>query len=76
MKSAASKREEFITDAKGNRTGVVLDLETYEHLREAEEELADLRAYDVLRDRAYSEIAAGKCETLKSYRARRGQKAK
>lgn len=76
MKSAAVKREQFITDAKGNRTGVVLDLETYEHLREAEEELADIQAYDVLRDRAHSEITAGKYETLKSYRTRRGRKAK
>jgi len=40
MKTLAAKEEQFLTDAKGKRTGVVLDLQTYEHLREAEEELA------------------------------------
>ena len=44
-----------LTDAKGKRTGVVLDLQTYEHLREVEEELADIQAYDALHDRAHSE---------------------
>ena len=53
----------FITDAKGNRTGVVLDLQTYEHLRKAEEELADIQAYDSTRARAHSEIAAGQFST-------------
>ncbi len=46
MKALAAKEEQFLTDAKGKRTGVVLDLQTYEHLREAEEELADIQAYD------------------------------
>ena len=39
MKLLAAKEEQFLTDAKGKRTGVVLDLQTYAHLREAEEEL-------------------------------------
>jgi len=76
MKTLAAKSEQFLTDAKGKRTGVVLDLQTYEHLREAEEELADIQAYDSLRDRAHSEIAAGHCDTLTSYRASRSRKAK
>ncbi len=76
MKSLLAKEERFLTDAKGNRTGVVLDLQTYEQLREASEELADIRAYDALRDRAYSEIAAGQSTTLTSYRAGRKRKAK
>jgi hypothetical protein len=76
MKSVAVKQEQFLTDAKGNRTGVVLDLETYEHLREAEGELADIQAYDALHDRAHSEITTGQYETLKSYRLRSGRKAK
>lgn len=69
-------QEQFLTDAKGKRTGVVLDLATYERLREAEEELADIQAYDALHDRAHSEIAAGQFETLTSYRASRKRKAK
>ncbi|HEY2329684.1 MAG TPA: hypothetical protein VGI63_07715 [Verrucomicrobiae bacterium] len=72
----ATKDEQFLTDAKGKRTGVVLDLQTYEHLREAEEELADIQAYDILRDKAHSEIAAGQRATLTSYRATRSRKAK
>ena len=75
MKTLVAK-EQFLTDANGKRTGVVLDLTTYERLRDAEEELADIRAYDALHDRAHSEIAAGQFSTLTSYRARRGRKAK
>ncbi len=76
MKLLAAKEEQFLTNAKGKRTGVVLDLQTYEHLRAAEEELADIQAYDALQDRAHSEIAAGQCTTLSSYRANRKRKVK
>ena len=76
MKTLAAKAEQFLTDAKGRRTGVVLDLQTYEHLREAEEELAEIEAYDSKRDRAHSEVAAGRFSTLAAYRAGRGRKVK
>ena len=76
MKLLAAKEEQFLTDAKGKRTGVVLDLQTYEHLREAEEELADIQAYDALHDRAHSEIAAGQYATLVSYRSDRKRRVK
>jgi hypothetical protein len=69
-------KEQFLTDAKGKRTGVVLDLATYKHLREAEEELADIQAYDALHDRAHAEVAAGQFETLTSYRTSRRRQAK
>lgn len=36
----------FITDSAGNRVAVILDLEQYEELLEAVEELAAIRAYD------------------------------
>lgn len=74
--SATVAKKQFLTDAKGKRTGVVLDLATYKQLREAEEELADIHTYDALRDRAHKEIAAGQFETLTSYRASRKRKAK
>lgn len=70
------KEEQFLTDANGNRTAVVLDLKTYERLLEAEEELKDIQAYDALRDRAHSEIAAGQSATLANYRSRRARKSK
>jgi hypothetical protein len=76
MKTLTAKEEQFLTDAKGKRTGVLLDLQTYEHLRAAEEELADIRDYDALHDRAHAEIAAGQFTTLTSYRAGRKPKAK
>lgn len=76
MTVLVAKEEQFLTDAKGKRTGVLLDLKTYEHLREAEEELADIHAYDALHKRAHAEIAAGQSVTLTSYRANRGRKAK
>ena len=76
MKTLTAKEEQFLTDAKGKRTGVLLDLQTYEHLRAVEEELADIRDYDALHDRAHAEIAAGQFTTLTSYRAGRKPKAK
>jgi PHD/YefM family antitoxin component YafN of YafNO toxin-antitoxin module len=75
MKSAV-KEEQFLTDSKGRRTGVLLDLKTYEHLREAEEELSDIRTYDALHDRAHAEVATGQYTTLKSYRTGRSRKSK
>ena len=76
MKTLVAKDEQFLTDAKGKRTGVLLDLPTYERLREAEEELADIQAYDALHDRAHSEIATGQSATLTTYRTARNRKAK
>jgi hypothetical protein len=64
VKTLAAKEEQFLTGAQGKRTGVLLDLQTYERLREAEEELADIQAYDSARARAHSEIAAGQFSTL------------
>jgi hypothetical protein len=76
MKALDVKEAQFLTDAKGKRTGVLLNLATYERLREAEEELADIHDYDALHDRAHSEIAAGQCADLTSYRAGRKRKMK
>ena len=36
----------FITDSAGNRVAVILELERYEALLEALEELEDIRAFD------------------------------
>ena len=76
MKTAVLKAEQFITDAEGNRVGVLLDLRAYERLREAEEELADIRAYDAAQPIARAEAAAGQFATLAGYRATRTQKRK
>jgi hypothetical protein len=76
MKTLAIKPDQFLTDAKGNRTGVILDLQTYQHLRDAEEELADIQAYDSSAIRVHSQVAAGDYLTLSEYKTGRRRKAK
>jgi PHD/YefM family antitoxin component YafN of YafNO toxin-antitoxin module len=39
-------REQFVVDESGKRTAVLLDLERYAELLEAQEELESIRAYD------------------------------
>ena len=39
-------REQFVVDESGNKTAVLLDLERYSELLEAQEELESIRAYD------------------------------
>ena len=68
--------EQYITDAKGKRTGVLLNLDTYERLREAEEELAEIQDYDSARPKALAEVAAGQFVTLAEFRSSRGRKTK
>ncbi len=58
---------QFVTDTEGNRTAVILDMDTYRQLVEAQEELEDIRAYDAAKaagdevipfDQALAEIEA------------------
>jgi PHD/YefM family antitoxin component YafN of YafNO toxin-antitoxin module len=37
---------QMIIDKKGKKTGVILSLKDYNHLKEMAEELADIKAYD------------------------------
>jgi PHD/YefM family antitoxin component YafN of YafNO toxin-antitoxin module len=50
----------YVTDEKGERVGVILDVREYERLMEAMEDLADLRAAD----EALEAIARGEEELL------------
>jgi hypothetical protein len=68
VKTAVLKAEQFVTDAEGKRVGVLLDLRAYERLREAEEELADIRAYDSAHRAVHAEIASGQFVRLAEYR--------
>jgi hypothetical protein len=70
MKAPALKDGRFVTDAKGKTVGVLLDLKTYERLREAEEDLADIRAYAAARPKVLAELKVGQVSTLAEYRAR------
>ncbi|MBI5772170.1 MAG: hypothetical protein HZA89_00325 [Verrucomicrobia bacterium] len=68
--------EQFLTDAKGKRTGVLLNLDTYERLREAEEELADIQSYDAARPKIAADLKAGNFTTLADYRAKNNGRRK
>jgi PHD/YefM family antitoxin component YafN of YafNO toxin-antitoxin module len=72
--SAVLEKEQFIVDASGERVGVLLDLDTYERLREAEEDLDDIRAYDAAAPRVRAEIAKGDFVTLSDYRKARAKR--
>ncbi|HEX8070767.1 MAG TPA: hypothetical protein VF546_12500 [Pyrinomonadaceae bacterium] len=39
-------KERFVVDERGNRTAVLLDIERYFELLEAQEELESIRAFD------------------------------
>ena len=76
MKTAVLRDEQFVTDAEGKRVGVILDLRSYERLREAQEELADIEAYDSALPTVRAEIASGQFASLAAYRAKRARKRK
>lgn len=76
MKLTVLREEQFVTNTKGQRVGVLLDLTTYHRLREAEEELADVRAYDAIRPKVAADLNAGRFTTLADYRSRRSSKRK
>lgn len=59
--------ERYITDAEGQRTAVVLDLEDYEALLRAAEDADDARAVDEVRRK----VAAGEDEMVDYREARR-----
>jgi hypothetical protein len=74
MKAWVLHEEAFVTDAKGKRVGVVLDLKTYERLCEAEEDLAEVRAYDAARPRIAAEVRAGRFTSLAEYATKRSRR--
>ena len=41
-----TEREQFVVDASGNRTAVLLEIDRYSELLEAQEELEAIRAFD------------------------------
>jgi hypothetical protein len=42
----SAKKEQFVIDESGNKTAVLIEIERYSELLEAQEELALIRAYD------------------------------
>ena len=58
MKALVLKEQQFVMNAKGKPVAVLLDLKTYDRLREAEEDLAEIRAYDAARPKVAAELEA------------------
>lgn len=42
----STNKEQFVTDESGNKTAVLLEVDRYVELLEAQEELESIRAYD------------------------------
>lgn len=42
----STNKDQFVIDESGNKTGVLVDINRYSELLEAEEELESIRAYD------------------------------
>jgi hypothetical protein len=42
----SANKEQFVIDESGNKTAVLIEIERYSELLEAQEELALIRAYD------------------------------
>jgi len=76
MNTVREEKEQFVVNSSGQRVGVLLDLPTYERLREAEDELDDIQAYDAAAPRVKAEIAKGDFITLADYKKARAAKRK
>ncbi len=70
MNATALEAPKFVTDSRGRQVGVLLSLKEYGRLRDAEEELADIGAYDAAKPKAMAELAAGEFVTLKEFLAK------
>jgi hypothetical protein len=68
--------EQFVTDPNGKAVAVVLDIATYERLREAEEDLADIRAFDEAWPAAQADLANGDVISLDDYIKERASRRK
>lgn len=71
MKAARFDSHRFFTDATDKQVGVLPDLKAQRRLREAMEELADIRAYDAARPKVMAKVAAGDFVTLDQFVAQR-----
>ncbi len=76
MKTVLTEKKQFVVDASGRPVAVLLDLPTYERLRDAAEDNADLRAFRSVKSRVAGEIARSEYATLDDYLAKRSRKRK
>ena len=71
-----SARTEFVTNTHGKRIAVLLDVRSYSRLKEAAEDLADIRAYDKARPRIMAEVKRGQFVTLAQHRKSKAARAR
>jgi len=64
-------QEKFLTDEKGNRIAVVLDIAVYEKLLEDLDEFYCTKAYEQAVEETESEIASGDYLTLEEFVSQR-----
>ncbi len=60
-------RTEFVTNKKGQRVAVLLDVKSYTRLMDAVEKLADIRAYDKAKPQVTTELKRGQFVTLSQH---------
>ena len=63
----AAKKKKFITDESGKRTGVLLDLKTFEQIEEELDELACIRAYDAAKPNVDKAMRRGDVVSIDEY---------
>lgn len=63
--------KKYITDVKGNKTAVILDLKVYEQLVDEIDELNCALGYDQAKRENEKDILAGKFITLEDFIAKR-----
>lgn len=68
---AARMKKQFITDDRGNRVAVVLDIKTYDEMQDAIDDYHCKRAYEKAKPSTDAEIAAGKYVTIEEYVTKR-----
>lgn len=59
--------KKYITDTKGNKTAVILDIKTYEELMDEIDDLNCALGYDLAKKENAKDIAEGKLITLERF---------
>jgi hypothetical protein len=61
----------FVTDKKGKRTAVVIDLKIYQRMVDALEEIEDVRAYDLSKTSVVKELKSGAVSSIEALKRKR-----
>lgn len=70
------KKKQYLTDQSGKRTGVILDMKTFEKIEEELDELACIHAYDKAKPEVDDAIQQGNYMAIDEYLIKRSTKNK